>query len=95
MKNMVKFYLFSTLDRRLLVSTGGDVVQSAENLKKLFDMKCDVCQLELSSLQHAKLHYLDEHGNDNGYIKCCGEEFRKLKDVKDHLLYHYNPDIFK
>lgn len=92
---MVKFYLFSTLDRRLLVSTGGDVIQSAENLKKLFDMKCDVCQLELSSLQHAKLHYLDEHGNDNGYIKCCGEEFRKLKDVKDHLLYHYNPDIFK
>lgn len=38
---MVKFYLFSTLDRRLLVSTGGDVIQSAENLKKLFDMKCD------------------------------------------------------
>lgn len=95
MKSIIKFHLFSALDRRISVSTALDVIQSAENLNKIFDMKCDVCPMELSSLQHAKLHYLDEHGNDNGYIKCCGEEFRKLKDVKDHLLYHYNPDIFR
>lgn len=70
-------------------------IQSDENLKKYFDLKCDVCRVEMSSLQHAKLHYFEVHGNDNGYIKCCSKEFRKLKDVNDHLLFHYNPDVFK
>lgn len=68
-------------------------IQSEENLKKFFDMKCDKCPMELSSLQHAKVHYA-EHGIDCGYIKCCGKEFRNLGDVKDHLTYHFYPDIF-
>lgn len=31
-------------------------------------MKCDVCTVQFSSLQHAKLHYVEEHQID-GYIK--------------------------
>lgn len=37
-------------------------------IKTFFDMNCDVCDCQLASLQHAKLHYLEEH-NIDGYIK--------------------------
>lgn len=70
-------------------------IQSDENLKKYFDLKCDVCREEMYNLEDARTHYLEDHGNDDGYIKCCGREFRKLRDVNDHLLFHFNPDAFK
>lgn len=64
-------------------------------IQSLFDMQCDLCKIELSSLQHAKLHYLDEHDISDGYIKCCDRQFREIKHIKDHLEYHKNPNIFK
>lgn len=65
-----------------------------DNVRKFFDMRCEVCQLELQSLQHAKLHYL-EHGIEDGYIKCCKLKFRRIVQVNEHLLFHNNPGMFK
>lgn len=64
------------------------------NIREFFEMNCDVCKIELTSLQHAKLHYL-EHGIPDGYIKCCDMKFKQIKDVNDHILYHIDPHIFR
>lgn len=67
----------------------------SERIKLFFDMQCDVCKMQLFSLQHAKLHYLEEHDIPDGYLKCCEMKFRELKSINDHLEYHVNPNIFK
>ncbi|XP_031622031.1 zinc finger protein 888-like [Contarinia nasturtii] len=67
----------------------------SNSIKLYFDMKCELCKIEVSSLQHAKLHYLEEHDIPDGYIKCCDMKFRELKNINDHLQYHMNPSIFK
>lgn len=76
------------------IDINSEQIDNMEEVRKFFDMRCEVCQLELQSLQHAKLHYL-EHGIDDGYIKCCKLKFRKVVQVNEHLLYHNNPDVFK
>lgn len=48
----------------------------SDSIQHLFDMRCEICKSELSSLQHAKLHYLDEHDISDGYIRCCEMKFR-------------------
>lgn len=65
------------------------------SIKMFFDMRCEICKTELSTLQHAKHHYLDQHDIPDGYIKCCEMKFRELKNINDHLQYHMNPNIFK
>lgn len=71
-------------------------VETDENdLADLFNMNCDECAEVFTSLQHAKLHYLEEHGNIDGYIQCCNVKFKTQKQVNDHLQYHLDPDINK
>lgn len=67
----------------------------SNSIKSFFDMQCEICKIEMSSLQHAKLHYLEEHQIADGYIRCCDMKFRELKNIDDHLQYHINPNIFK
>lgn len=66
-------------------------------LMDIFDMTCDICKSEskFKSLQHAKLHYLEEHGDASGYIKCCDLRFRDIYQISEHLQFHENPEIFK
>lgn len=45
------------------------IAPDSNAMKSFFDMTCDVCETQLSSLQHAKLHYLEEHNIHDGYIK--------------------------
>lgn len=45
------------------------IAPDSNALKSFFDMNCDVCNTELSSLHHAKLHYHEEHNIHDGYIK--------------------------
>lgn len=67
----------------------------SHSIQLFFDMQCEICKVELSSLQHAKLHYLEEHSIPDGYLICCDMKFRELKNINDHLLFHSNPNIFK
>lgn len=67
----------------------------SSSIRTFFDMQCEICKTELSSLQHAKLHYLEQHDIPDGYIKCCEMKFREVKNINDHLRYHLNPNIFK
>lgn len=59
------------------------IVPDSNDIKSFFDMHCDVCKLQLSSLQHAKLHYLDEHNIPDGYIKVRKNH---LKVLPYHIL---------
>lgn len=68
------------------------------NLSEYFDMTCSHSECEsvkFTSFQHAKVHYLNEHNNPDGFIKCCGIIFKTMYKVDEHLLYHTNPEQFK
>ncbi|XP_031622017.1 transcription factor grauzone-like [Contarinia nasturtii] len=66
--------------------------------QEYFDMRCDHSECSnvlFTSLQHAKLHYMQEHGNPDGYIKCCNIVCKTSSEVDDHMRLHINPNHFK
>lgn len=65
------------------------------DLRKYSDMKCDLCDIVLTDLQHAKDHYPAKHGIVNGYLRCCDAKLKKPADIIDHLRYHLNPNMFE
>lgn len=65
-----------------------------EAIKKYFDMRCDHCGEILKSLQQAQFHYKQEHGSNDGHIKCCGYTFRGKPKIANHVLWHLNPNMF-
>lgn len=64
-------------------------------MNEFFDMECDLCAFKFTSLQHAKLHYFDEHQIIDGYLKCCRKKFKNLRQINDHLQFHQNPEEYK
>lgn len=64
-----------------------------------FKMECDLCDFHVTSLEHAKLHYIEEHNISDGYLKCnCGDiKFKTNNSLYDHIEYHLgnNPDRYK
>lgn len=59
-----------------------------------FNLKCDECPTEFQALNEAQVHYLNEHNNSRGYIKCCDMKLREEHMIKEHIAYHKNPDIY-
>lgn len=60
-----------------------------------FDMSCDLCSEICVSIEQARDHYLNEHNEPKGYIKCCKTKFFAVGRVKEHIEFHINPDRFK
>lgn len=62
-------------------------------------MGCELCDFQFTSLEHAKLHYLEEHKKTDGYLKCgCGDiKFKTNYSICDHIEFHLgnNPDRYK
>lgn len=62
-------------------------------------MVCDMCEAQFTSLEHAKLHYSEEHNITDGYLKCsCGDiKYKTNNSIYDHIEYHLgnNPDRYK
>lgn len=69
--------------------------QMAEYVLTHFDMSCDVCDVMFESFSHAKRHYLSEHGDAKGYIKCCSKKMRTLAAIDEHVQWHKNPETLK
>lgn len=59
------------------------------------DMNCDLCMASFESFVDVKAHYKTKHSHSLGYLKCCGQRLRTLNDMKDHVEWHRNPNIFK
>lgn len=60
-----------------------------------FDMSCDQCNAMFESFADAKRHYLREHSEPKGYIKCCGKKMRTLTIIEEHIQGHKNPQSLK
>lgn len=65
-----------------------------ETIWKNFDLKCDECPIEFHALNEAQAHYLTEHNQNRGYLKCCDMKLREDHMVKEHIAYHKNPDAY-
>lgn len=70
-----------------------------DRIEEFFEMGCELCDFQFTSLEHAKLHYLEEHKISDGYLKCgCGDiKFKTNNSIYDHIEYHLgnNPDRYK
>lgn len=66
-----------------------------ENIGKTFDMSCDQCDKIFDTFFTAKRHYLSEHKEPKGYVKCCGMKFKSLLAIDKHIDWHKNPESFK
>lgn len=60
-----------------------------------FNMACDICETIFDSLTHAKSHYLNDHDEPKGYLKCCDIKLRSLREVEEHVDWHKNPGQHK
>lgn len=58
-----------------------------------YDMKCELCNYEFKSLNKAYAHYRFEHDNAKIKLKCCPQRILS-SDLRDHILYHMNPDLY-
>lgn len=63
--------------------------------KHFFDMTCDACSNVFESLDEARVHYLKDHHNHRGYLKCCGRKLFYRCQVVQHVARHLDPDKFK
>lgn len=63
--------------------------------KKYFDQKCELCGAQIDSFEMAKVHYLSEHENPDGYLRCCGNKIINKLEALDHIQWHIDPDIFR
>lgn len=68
-------------------------------IEEFFEMGCDLCDFQVTSLEHAKLHYLEEHSIKDGYLKCsCSDiKFKTNNGIYDHIEFHLgnNPDRYR
>lgn len=63
-------------------------------MAKHFDMTCDECDVRLTSLEDAQMHYSEQHNIADGYLKCCGQRYKEMQGIEQHLQYHQRPEKF-
>lgn len=59
-----------------------------------YDMKCEACNFQFKSFNHANEHNRANHENSKVKMKCCPQPILP-SDVREHILNHMNPDLFK
>lgn len=63
-------------------------------ISKYMEMMCEVCSHPFKTLTEAISHYRNEHNQRGVNVKCC-ERKLSLRDIRCHIQYHLNPDVFK
>lgn len=63
-------------------------------ISKYMEMHCELCQHPFATLSEASSHYRSKHQRRTATLKCCQRRI-KMPDIRDHILYHLNPDLFK
>lgn len=61
---------------------------------KYFDMICELCDYKFQSFHQAYTHYRQKHYTSTVNVKCCRQSIQS-KDIRDHILHHLYPEIFK
>lgn len=63
-------------------------------VSKYLNMNCELCNHPLATLPEARAHYRSIHDQRSVLINCCDRRLR-ASNIRDHLRYHMNPDLFK
>lgn len=63
-------------------------------MSRHMSMKCEVCGHPFESLVKAISHYRKEHKMRSVWVTCC-ERRLSIRDIRYHIRYHLNPDVFK
>lgn len=74
---------------------------SAPNKKKMehliseyMEMHCEICQHPFATLSGASYHYTSKHQRKAVTLKCCQRQI-PLSNIREHILYHLRPELFK
>lgn len=57
-------------------------------IAEYFDPTCELCPMELNSLQRAIEHYKVDHKINGGFLKCCGRKIRTVESMENHIRMH-------
>lgn len=62
-----------------------------------FDTTCDNpdCDTNFETYEQMRDHYLQIHSIEHGWVKCCNMKFKWLGNIKSHVAWHDNPQIYK
>lgn len=63
-------------------------------ITKYMEMHCELCRHPFATLSEVSSHYRSEHQRRAATLKCCQRRI-KMPDIRDHIQYHLNPDVFK
>lgn len=58
------------------------------------DMNCEICEQPFGSFTEANSHYRHIHRRPSVTLRCCQRRM-KMCDIRSHIHYHLNPDMFK
>lgn len=69
---------------------------------KYMSSKCDDCSADneeqpvfLNSLQEATDHFATVHKSNRTYLLCCDKKFNTNYKIRQHCMWHQNPESFK
>lgn len=63
-------------------------------ISKYMDMHCELCRHPFRTLSEASSHYRSQHQRRTATLKCCQRRIQ-VPDIRDHIQYHLNPNLFK
>lgn len=66
-----------------------------EENRHRFDLTCDSCPKSFNSLDETRAHYLTDHNNTKGYIKCCRTKLQYRCQIVAHLNRHLEPEKYR
>ena len=78
-------------ESRKLKPTKKEVIAEGEALiKEYFQIKCPYCNTEFDTLSEMMSHSKNTHKKD-GYLSCCGKNFKNRRDIRVHAMEHKDP----
>lgn len=63
-------------------------------MPEYFDLNCEICKYKCISLTEMSKHYREKHKQSKATVKCCQRKLN-FNLIRDHILFHLNPDVFK
>lgn len=75
-------------------SIGDENQPNDQLMSNYMDMNCESCKIPFETLSDAIGHYRNKHNKYSILVRCCQRRLRP-SDIRDHIKYHSNPDMFK
>lgn len=64
-------------------------------ISNFMDMFCEICKDPFETLLDVAKHYRKKHKKRAIFFKCCKRKLKLPGEVREHIQFHLNPDIFK